>query len=95
MFCRGRDFATFSQKNSNCHIQNRLGAPFVACEFTWGIVLSKYAVISLDKQNNDRKVSDCLSLTRNCQFYMSQVMSCLFTIHIDELVGLEVPMHKR
>jgi len=26
---------------------------------------------------------------------MSQVMSCLFTIHIDELVGLEVPIHKR
>ena len=26
---------------------------------------------------------------------MSQVMSCLFTIHIDELVGLEVPIYKR
>jgi len=28
---------------------------------------------------------------------MSQVMSCLFTIHIDELVALEVhvPIHKR
>jgi len=26
---------------------------------------------------------------------MSQVMSCLFTIHIDELMGLEVPIHKR
>jgi len=24
---------------------------------------------------------------------MSQVMSCSFTIHIDELVGLEVPIH--
>jgi len=28
---------------------------------------------------------------------MSQVISCLFTIHIDELVGLEpeVPIHKQ
>ena len=26
---------------------------------------------------------------------MSQVMSCLFTIHIDELMGLDVPIHKR
>ena len=26
---------------------------------------------------------------------MAQVMSCLFTIHIDELVGLEVPIYKR
>jgi len=26
---------------------------------------------------------------------MSQVMSCSFTIHIDELVALEVPIHKR
>jgi len=26
---------------------------------------------------------------------MSQVMSCLFIIHTDELVGLEVPIHKR
>jgi len=27
---------------------------------------------------------------------MSQVMSCLFIIHIDELVGLEIPIiHKR
>ena len=26
---------------------------------------------------------------------MSQVMSCLFTIHIDDLMGLEVPIHKR
>jgi len=25
---------------------------------------------------------------------MSQVMSCSFIIHIDELVGLEVPIHK-
>ena len=25
---------------------------------------------------------------------MSQVMSCLFIIHIDELVWLEVPIHK-
>jgi len=24
---------------------------------------------------------------------MSQVMSCLFTIHINELVELEVPIH--
>jgi len=26
---------------------------------------------------------------------MSQVMSCSFAIHIDELVALEVPIHKR
>jgi len=26
---------------------------------------------------------------------MSQVMSCLFIIHIDELVGLEAPIHNR
>jgi len=25
---------------------------------------------------------------------MSQVMSCLFIIHIDELMGIEVPIHK-
>ena len=27
-----------------------------------------------------------------CQFYMSQVMSCSFTVHIDELVGLDNKM---
>jgi len=25
---------------------------------------------------------------------MSQVMSCPFIIHIDELIGIEVPIHK-
>jgi len=53
VFCRGRDFATFSLKKSKCRIQNCLGAPFVAYEFAWGRILNKYAVISLDKQNND------------------------------------------
>jgi len=26
---------------------------------------------------------------------MSQVMSCSFIIHIDELMGIEVPIHER
>ena len=65
VICRGCDFATFSLKKSKCRIPNRLGAPFVAYEFAWGRILNKYAVISPDKQNNDQKVSDCLSLTRS------------------------------
>ena len=55
-----------TQKKSNvakCCILNRLSSPFVAYKFAWGRILNKYAVISLDRQNNDRKVSDCLSLT--------------------------------
>jgi len=40
--------------------QKCLGAPFVAWEFAWGRILNKYAVISPDKQNNGRKVSDVL-----------------------------------
>ena len=50
VFCQGR-------------IQNHLGAPFVAHEFAWWRILNKCTVISSDKQNNDRKMSDCLSLT--------------------------------
>ena len=33
------------------------------------------------------------SLKYQLSMYMSQVMSCSFTIYIDELVGLEVPIH--
>ena len=58
-----RDCATFSLKKSKCCILNRLGVPFVAYKFAWGQILNKYAVTSLDRQNNDRKVSECLSLT--------------------------------
>ena len=56
-------FCDILAKKSQCCIQNPLGAPFVAYEFAWGRILNKYAVISLDKQNNNQKVSDCLSLT--------------------------------
>jgi len=50
VFCQGRDFATFSLKESKCRIQNCLGEPFVAYEFAWGRILNKCAVISPDKQ---------------------------------------------
>jgi len=36
-----------------------LRASFVAYEFAWGRILNKCAVISPDKQKNDRKMSDC------------------------------------
>jgi len=39
---------TFSLKNPN-----------VAYKFAWGQIPNKYAVISPDKQNNDRKMTDC------------------------------------
>ena len=39
-------------------------------EFVWGRILNKCAVISPDKQNNDRKMSDCLSLTRRLFIYL-------------------------
>jgi len=49
---------TFLLKNSkSCHIQKRLGTPFVAYEFAGGRILNKYTVIS-------PKASECLSLTR-------------------------------
>ena len=47
-------------KKSKCHIQKIV--PFVTYEFAWERILNKYAVISPDKQNNNQKVSDCLSL---------------------------------
>ena len=63
VFCQGPNFATYSLKKFKCCIQMCLGAPFVAYEFVWGRILNKYAVISPDKQNKDRKVSACLSFT--------------------------------
>ena len=54
-------FRDILAKKSKCRIQNCLGAPFVVYEFVWGRILNKYAVISPDKQNNDRKMSDYLS----------------------------------
>ena len=40
VFCRGRDFATFSPKPfSKCRIKKCLGAPFD--EFAWGLMLKK------------------------------------------------------
>jgi len=36
VFCRGRDFGTFSLKKIKCRIQNNLGAPFGASKFAWG-----------------------------------------------------------
>ena len=73
MFCRGHDFA----KNSKCCTQNRLGAPFVTYEFAWGRILNRYAVISSDKQNNDRKVSDCLTLTRSLFVLLTTLKQCI------------------
>ena len=75
MFCRGRDFATFSLKIQMPHT-NCLGAPFVAYEFAWGRILNKYAVISPDKQNNGQKVSDCLSLTRSIFVLLTPLKQC-------------------
>ena len=43
------------------HAKSSTGAPFVAEEFAWGRILNNCAVISPDKQNNNRKMSDCLS----------------------------------
>ena len=57
-FCRGLKIQMSHTKSSWC------GGPFVVYEFAGERILNKYAVISPDKQNNDRKVSDCLSLTR-------------------------------
>ena len=37
-------------------MHNCLDAPFVAYKFAWGKILNEYAVISTDKQNNDRSV---------------------------------------
>ena len=76
VFCRGRDFATFSLK-SKCRIKNHLGAPFVAYEFAWGQILNTYAVITPDKQNNDRKVSDCLSLNRSIFVVLTPLKQCI------------------
>ena len=58
-------FCDILTKKFKCRKQNRLGVPFVVYEFAWGQILNKYAVISPDKQNNDLKVSDCLSLTHS------------------------------
>jgi len=44
---------TFSLKNPN-----------VAYKFAWGQIPNKYAVISPDKQNNDRKMTRLLSLNQ-------------------------------
>ena len=77
VFCRGRDFATFSPRKSKCRIQNRLGTPFVAYKFACGRIVNKNAVISPDKQNNDRKVSDCLSLTRSNFVLLTPLKQCI------------------
>ena len=77
VFCRGCNFATISLKKSKCCIQNRLGAPFVAYEFAWGWILNKYAVISPDKQDNDRKVSNCLSLTCSLFVLFTTLKQCI------------------
>ena len=63
-------FCDILAKKSKCHIHKHLGAPFVPYEFVWGQILNKCAVISPDKQNNDRKMSDCLSLTRRLFIYL-------------------------
>jgi len=62
---------------SKCRIQNRLDAPFVAYKFAWGRLLNKYAVISLDKQNNYRKVSDCMSLTHYGFVLLTTLKQCI------------------
>ena len=72
MFYRGRDFATFSLKKSKCRIKNRLGAPFFAYEFAWGRILNMYAVISPDKQNNDRMVSNSFMVVTKQKIYESK-----------------------
>ena len=54
VFCQSRGFVTYSLKKS-----------FVAYEFAWEQILNKCTVISTFKQNNDQKMSDCLSLTRS------------------------------
>ena len=61
VFCLGRDFVTFSSRCTICRIR----------------ILNKYAVISPDKQNNDRKVSDCLSLTCRIFVLLTPLKQCI------------------
>ena len=70
-------FRDILAKKSKCRIQNCLGAPFVVYEFVWGRILNKYAVISPDKQNKDRKVSDCVSLTRCVFVLLTTLKQCI------------------
>jgi len=70
-------FLTFLLKKSKCSIQNCLGATFVAYKFAWGRILNKYAVISPDKQINDRKVSECLSLTHSIFVLLTPLKQCI------------------
>ena len=55
----------------------QMSQKFVAWEFAWGRILNKYAVISPDKQNNDRKVSDCLSLTCSILVLLTPLKQCI------------------
>ena len=64
-------------KKSKYRIQNCLGAPFVAYEFVWGRIVNKYAVNSAEKQINDRKVSDCLSLTHSLFDLITTLKQCI------------------
>ena len=73
-----RRFCDILAKKSKCCIQNRLGAPFVAYEFEWRWILKTYAVISPDKQNNNLKVSDCLSLTCSLFVWLTAIKQFIY-----------------
>ena len=65
----GRDFTTFSLKIQMSHTKSS------RCAICFGT----NAVISPDKQNNDRKVwlSDCLSLTRSIFVLLTPLKQCI------------------